>query len=108
MFYPIELDRLTNQLEKTEKKIKDADHGIYVAKDEIQNLNRNIADKEIQLKINEQNFGPKSAELTKESAKYEFTFLLGGGGTSYILYLPPPSLLNGVLSGHFLRIKMQH
>ena len=69
-------------MEKTEKKIKDADHGIYVAKDEIQNLNRNIADKEIQLKINEQNFGPKSAELTKESAKYEFTFLLGGGGTS--------------------------
>ena len=74
-FYPIELDRLTNQLEKTEKKIKEADHGIYVAKDEIQNLNRNIADKEIQLKINEQNFGPKSAELTKESAKYAFTFI---------------------------------
>ena len=63
-------------MEKTEKKIKEADHGIYVAKDEIQNLNRNIADKEIQLKINEQNFGPKSAELTKESAKYKFTFLL--------------------------------
>ena len=75
MFYPIELDKLTNQLEKTEKKIKEADHGIYVAKDEIQNLNRNIADKEIQLKINEQNFGPKSAELTKESAKYAFTFI---------------------------------
>ena len=73
MFYPIELDKLTNQLEKTEKKIKEADHGIYVAKDEIQNLNRNIADKEIQLKINEQNFGPKSAALTKESAKYAFT-----------------------------------
>ena len=70
----IELDRLTNQLEKTEKKIKEADHGIYVAKDEIQNLNRNIADKEIQLKINEQNFGPKSAALTKESAKYAFTY----------------------------------
>ena len=78
MFYPIELDRLTNQLEKTEKKIKEADHGIYVAKDEIQNLNRNIADKEIHLKINEQNFGPKSAELTKESAKYEFTFFVVG------------------------------
>ena len=61
-------------MEKTEKKIKEADHGIYVAKDEIQNLNRNIADKEIQLKINEQNFGPKSAELTKESAKYAFTY----------------------------------
>ena len=75
MFYPIELDKLTNQLEKTEKKIKEADHGIYVAKDEIQNLNRNIADKEIQLKINEQNFGPKSAALTKESAKYAFTFI---------------------------------
>ena len=77
-------------MEKTEKKIKDADHGIYVAKDEIQNLNRNIADKEIQLKINEQNFGPKSAELTKESAKYEFTFFVGGGGplhfTSPLLY----------------------
>ena len=65
-------------MEKTEKKIKEADHGIYVAKDEIQNLNRNIADKEIQLKINEQNFGPKSAELTKESAKYAFTFLVFG------------------------------
>ena len=66
-------------MEKTEKKIKEADHGIYVAKDEIQNLNRNIADKEIQLNINEQNFGPKSAALTKESAKYEFTFFVGGG-----------------------------
>ena len=79
MFYPIELDKLTNQLEKTEKKIKEADHGIYVAKDEIQNLNRNIADKEIQLKINEQNFGPKSAALTKESAKYAFTLFCWGG-----------------------------
>ena len=75
-------------MEKTEKKIKDADHGIYVAKDEIQNLNRNIADKEIQLKINEQNFGPKSAELTKESAKYEFTFFVGGTHNTS----PPPLL----------------
>ena len=75
MFYPIELDRLTNQLEKTEKKIKEADHGIYVARDEIQNLNRNIIDKETQVQLNEQNFGPKSAALTKESAKYAFTYL---------------------------------
>ena len=65
-----ELDKLTNQLDKTEKKIKVADHGIYVAKEEIQNLNRNIAVKESQLKINEQNFGPQAAALTKESAKY--------------------------------------
>ena len=78
-------------MEKTEKKIKEADHGIYVAKDEIQNLNRNIADKEIQLKINEQNFGPKSAELTKESAKYEFTFCVGRGGTP--IASPPPSVI---------------
>ena len=60
-------------MEKTEKKIKEADHGIYVAKDEIQNLNRNIIDKETQVQLHEQNFGPKSAALTKESAKYAFT-----------------------------------
>merc|ERR1719266_3072440 len=64
-----ELDKLTSTLEKKEKKIKETDTAIYVAKEEIQNLNRSIADKETQLKINEQNFGPKAAALVKEAAK---------------------------------------
>ena len=65
----LELDKLTSTLEKKEKKIKETDPAIYVAKEEIQNLNRSIADKETQLKINEQNFGPKAAALVKEAAK---------------------------------------
>ena len=69
IFHFTELDKLTSQLETKEKKIKESDSSIYCAKEEIQNLNRRIAEAETQLKINEQNFGPKAAALTKESAK---------------------------------------
>merc|ERR1712172_328670 len=64
-----ELDKLTSQVDIKEKKIKEADSSIYHAKEEIQILNRRITEAETQLKINEQNFGPKAAALTKESAK---------------------------------------
>lgn len=60
---------MINQLDKTEKKIKEADHGLYVAKEEIHHLNTNIKQKETDMKLNEQNFSPKSAALVKESAK---------------------------------------
>ena len=64
-----ELDKLQTALEKSEKKIKEVDHGLYVAKGEIHQLKTNINIKEETIKINDQNFSPCSAALVKEAAK---------------------------------------
>ena len=70
--FDVELDKLLTALEKTEKKIKEADHSIYVAKEEATHINRNIMEKETAMKINEQNYGPKAAALVKETARYHY------------------------------------
>lgn len=64
----LELDKLQSALDKTEKKIKETDHGIYTAKEDIHHLNVNIKQKETDMKLNEQNLGPKQIALEKESA----------------------------------------
>ena len=65
----LELDKLINTLERTEKKIKEADHGLYVAKEDIRHLTTSIKQKETDMQLNEQKQGPISATLAKESAK---------------------------------------
>lgn len=57
-------------MEKTEKRIKEADHGIQVAKEEAAHLKDSIRLKEEQMKRNEMNYGPKASWLAKEAAKY--------------------------------------
>jgi hypothetical protein len=54
---------MSSTLEKTEKKIKETDHNLNVARDEKIHLTGNIQTKEEQLKHNEHNFGPKASNL---------------------------------------------
>merc|ERR1711976_58196 len=64
-----ELDKLTTQLEKTEKKIREIDHSLHIAKTDKIQLKEGIRLREDQLKLNEINYGTTSSSLTKESAK---------------------------------------
>ena len=65
----LELDKLTTQLEKTEKKIREIDHSLHIAKTDKIQLKEGIRLREDQLKLNEINYGTTSSSLTKESAK---------------------------------------
>ena len=70
LFYiDLELDKLTTQLEKTEKKIREIDHSLHIAKTDKIQLKEGIRLREDQLKLNEINYGTTSSSLTKESAK---------------------------------------
>merc|ERR1712111_44278 len=64
-----ELDKLQASLAQTDKKIKEVDHSLYVAKEEAHHLQANIQIKEEEIKINEQNFSPRAATLVKEAAR---------------------------------------
>ena len=61
--------RIQASLAQTDKKIKEVDHSLYVAKEEAHHLQANIQIKEEEIKINEQNFSPRAATLVKEAAR---------------------------------------
>ena len=65
-----ELDKIQSTLEKTEKKIRETDHAIQVAKGDAINLEKNIQNKDDEMKQNVHNANPKEVALTKETAKY--------------------------------------
>ena len=69
LYIDLELDKLTTQLEKTEKKIREIDHSLHIAKTDKIQLKEGIRLREDQLKLNEINYGTTSSSLTKESAK---------------------------------------
>ena len=60
---------MTNSLDKKEKKLREVNQGLHVAKTEKAHLTEGIRMKEDQIKLNEINLGPISTALTKESAK---------------------------------------
>ncbi len=60
---------MSSTLEKTEKKIKETDHQIGAANNEIIAMQTNIRQKEELIRDNEKNYAPKSSTLTTTSTK---------------------------------------